>query len=126
MAKYTKVYPTGAKRLKYVTKNFLPTVKRTKGRVQHLPGARYFLKPSLGKVLIRKSGVIRRSADVEKINNQLKALKDKENHPCVECAGKPWDEFIKCVSDKMKKVIKPVAEDLGERRHGQVGLPFPM
>jgi len=48
--------------------------EQTPGRVRHLNGmGRFFIKPSLGRVLIRKSGVIRRSDKVRAINKKVAA-----------------------------------------------------
>ena len=106
MAKYTVRYPNGVERTKYTTDLTIPA-KRTKGRVQHLPGARYFIKPSLGKVIIRKSGVTRTSKRVADINAQLEAQAEKDTHPARVCGGRPWDEFVACLRREMKKLIKP-------------------
>ena len=105
MAKKTKTYPSGYSKVVYETTNLLPSPKRTKGKVQHLPGARYYIKPALGKVIIRKAGVYRRSADVVEINKKLEALKGSGRTPAELCAGKPWDEFVSCLRAEMKKVV---------------------
>jgi len=105
MAKKTKTYPSGVTKEIYETTRMLPAPKRTKGRVAHLPGARYYIKPALNKVIIRKSGVFRRSADVVEINKKLEALKGSGRTPAELCAGKPWDEFVSCLRAEMKKVV---------------------
>lgn len=103
--KKTKTYPSGYTKVVYETTSALLTPKHTKGKVQHLPGARYFIKPALGKVIIRKSGVIRRSQDVLRINSKLEGLKGTGRTPAEACAGKPWDQFVSCLRSEMKKVV---------------------
>lgn len=105
MGKVTKTYPTGITKTIYKTTKFLPTTERTPGKVAHLPGARYFIKPALNKVIIRKSGVVRRSADVVAINKKLETLRGTGRTPAEMCAGKAWGDFVKCLKTEMKKVV---------------------
>ena len=74
----------------------------TPGRVRNLLGvSRIYYKPSLGKFVIRKPGVIRRSDKVLAINRKVRA-----NPPAKKCKGKPWDEFVACLSREMEAVVK--------------------
>ena len=73
---------------------------QTPGRVRNLLGvSRIYYKPSLGKFVIRKAGVIRRSDKVIARNESVAAAK-----PAKACKGKPWGEFVTCLSEEMKKV----------------------
>ena len=114
MAKYEVTYPTGVTRVKYKTTRAGPAVQ-TPGKVKQTAFAnRVYYKPSLRKAVIRHPGVLRVSEDVRKINAQLAALAGKKEHPSFKCGGLSWPERIKCLKKEMKKVIKPVAEILGE------------
>jgi hypothetical protein len=70
-------------------------------RITSIPGARVFYKPSLGKIVFRPTNVIRSSEKVIARNRKLIAVTPK---PATACKGKPWKEFIKCLSDQMKKI----------------------
>ncbi|RSN72969.1 MAG: hypothetical protein DSO07_01075 [Thermoproteota archaeon] len=76
----------------------------TRGRVAHAAiygyRVRLYAKPSLGKAVLRKSGVHRRSEKVLRINEKVAAYK-----PASKCAGKPWDEFVKCLRKEMKAAV---------------------
>lgn len=104
MAKVTVTYPNGVTKVKYETKRLLATPQKKVGKVQHLPGARYYIKPALGKVIIRKSGVTRYSADVADINARLKAAKGTASAP-YKCGGRPWAEFVSCLSKEMAAIV---------------------
>ena len=79
-------------------------IEYTKGRVAHsyLHGKpiRIYAKPSLGKDVVRKSGVIRRSDKVRAVNEKVKAYK-----PAKYCKGvaaeKGYDAFRKCLREQM-------------------------
>ena len=92
---------------------------QTAGRVQHAQllgqAVRVYIKPSLvgaktpkGKPvktqIIRKSGVNRKSDAVIARNKKLEELKDTGKTPADLCAGKPYEEFIACLSEKMKEL----------------------
>ena len=77
-------------------------VEHTKGRVRHFVTTRFYYKPALGKIVIRKAGVTRRSDKVRAINEKLKKAPTK---PATACKGKPWDEFVKCLSEQMKSIV---------------------
>ena len=88
---------------------------RGRTRITAIPGTRVYYKPSLGKIVFRPTNVIRSSEKVIEINKKLLALKGKAEHPAKVCATKlrregktGWANFIKCLSDEMKKVITPV------------------
>lgn len=93
----------------------LTKVEHTKGRVRHFVTTRFYYKPALGQIVIRKAGVTRRSKYVRLVNQQLKALKDSPDHPARVCGRKgpkgqptPWDEFVKCLQEQMDKKIRKV------------------
>jgi len=108
MAKIQVTYPNGVTKEYYVTTEFLPSPKKTRGRTRQLGPVRFYIKDSLGKIIVRKAGVVRRSRAVEEINEQLKNLRDSDTHPAHQCGGQAWDDFIKCLSARMKEVIRPV------------------
>ena len=110
MAKVKVIYPNGVTRVKYKTTIAGPS-EQTPGKVKQSAFAnRVYYKPSLRKVVIRHPGVLRVSEDVRKINEQLRALAGKPQHPSVQCGGMSWAERIKCLKVKMKEAIKPVTE----------------
>ena len=80
----------------------MPGVEHTKGRVRHFVTTRFYYKPALGKIIIRKAGVTRRSDKVRAINEKLRTAPVK---PATKCKGKPWDEFVKCLKREMKAVV---------------------
>jgi len=63
-------------------------------------------KPSLRKPVIRHPGVMRKSDAVIARNEKLEALEGSDKHPARICAGLLWPEFIECLSDEMKKIMK--------------------
>lgn len=65
-------------------------------------GARYYYKPALGKIIIRKAGVIRRSEKVLERNIRFKEWAGGTGGAVVRCRGKPWREFIKCLKEEAK------------------------
>jgi hypothetical protein len=80
----------------------------TPGRVINTAiGSRAYFKPSIGKVVLRKPGVIRSSDVVLAVNKILEDLKSekKEELPAKKCAGKPWRQFVKCMKEEMKKTV---------------------
>ncbi|MBA7649411.1 hypothetical protein ES703_57208 [subsurface metagenome] len=71
----------------------------TAGRVRNLLGvARIYFKPSLGKFVIRKPGVIRRSEAVLARNRKI-----RDDPPAAKCKGLPWDKFVTCLAKEMPK-----------------------
>lgn len=69
----------------------------TAGRTRNVLGiTRAYFKPSLGKLVIRKPGVIRRSEKVLERNRKVRA-----SPPATKCKGKAWDEFVACLSKEM-------------------------
>lgn len=69
----------------------------TAGRVRNMLGiSRVYYKPSLGKIVIRKPGVIRRSEAVLARNRKV-----RDNPPAGKCKGKPWPEFVSCLAANM-------------------------
>jgi hypothetical protein len=61
-------------------------------------GAKAYYKPSLGKIVLRKPGVLRRSDKVIERNKKVAAAP-----PAPKCAGKPWKEFVKCLRKEMPR-----------------------
>jgi hypothetical protein len=82
-------------------------IEYTPGRVAHATilgqRVRIYAKPSLGKTIIRKSGVARKSEKVREINRVVKELK-----PAVLCKGRDIQKFRVCLSEEMKKALKKV------------------
>jgi len=77
----------------------------TGGRVKQLGGvARFYIKPALGKVIIRKSGVNRQSKRVLDRNEAARAAWSGPSGCPAISAGVPWKEFVsglaKCARDK--------------------------
>jgi len=67
---------------------------QTAGRVINTPyGTRVYFKPSLGKMVFRKPGVLRRSLKVIERNKKWAAAP-----PSPKCKGLPWKEFVRCLS----------------------------
>lgn len=64
-------------------------------------GFRVYYKPSLGKIVFRTAGVMRRSEKVIKINEQMATIK-----PASACKGKPWKEFVECLRKTLKEKMK--------------------
>jgi hypothetical protein len=83
-----------------------PKKGETVGKVAHatLLGhrLRVYAKPALGKEVIRKSGVYRRSDRVISINERLRTAAVK---PATKCKGRPWAEFVECLSREMKAIV---------------------
>jgi len=72
---------------------------QTKGRVKTLFGvARMYIKPALGKLIIRKSGVNRESAKVLERNEKARAAWEGSGGCPATCGGQPWDEFVSCLA----------------------------
>jgi len=76
-----------------------PKKGATTGRVRGtaIPGTRVYYKPALGKIVFRPTNVIRSSDRVIQRNKNFATIK-----PAASCKGKPWKEFIKCMSDVLK------------------------
>ena len=86
----------------------MATKGRTYGRPNTPWGSKIYFKPSMGRVIARKPGVLRKSDDVLAINKVLEDLKGSSDHPATKCKGKPggWKEFVSCLRDEMKKALK--------------------
>jgi hypothetical protein len=82
-----------------------PKKGATKGRtrITAIPGTRVYYKPALGKVVFRPTNVIRSSSKVIERNKLLIEAKEK---PATKCKGKPWRQFIDCLSKEMKGLKK--------------------
>jgi hypothetical protein len=76
---------------------------QTRGRPNTPVGAKAFYKPTLGKLILRKPGVLRRSEKVIARNEKVAAAK-----PAAACKGiaaeKGWKKFVTCLREQMKKV----------------------
>jgi hypothetical protein len=71
----------------------------TRGRVINTPyGTRVYFKPTLRKIVFRKPGVHRRSKNVLARNEKVAVAK-----PAAKCKGLPWEKFVTCLSEQMKK-----------------------
>jgi hypothetical protein len=116
MARYKVKYPSGVELEKYKTTHIGALVE-TKGKVFQRPNKSrfYFSKVPAKGFAMRKSGVARKSEDVRAINAQLEAIRHTDSAPAVICAGKPWDEFVKCLKSEMSDLIKPVAAEGGTK-----------
>jgi len=81
---------------------------RTYGRPNTPWGTKVYFKPSMGRVIGRKPGVVRRSKAVLEINKVLEDLKGKAEHPATKCKGKPggWREFVSCLRSEMKAALR--------------------
>lgn len=99
--KYVVRYPNGATATKYITTDIVSSPKRTRGKSKILGGVVKFIIRE-GKLVPRFPGVTRRSAKVVDINDRLRNLKGSTDHPAVQCAGKPWKEFLSCMSKTFK------------------------
>jgi hypothetical protein len=55
-------------------------------------GTKVFYRPSMGKVIFRKPGVLRRSTRVLAANRDWAA-----NPPAAKCKDKPWKAFVACL-----------------------------
>ncbi len=69
---------------------------QTRGHANTPFGTKVFYKPSLGKVVFRKPGVLRRSEKVLARNRKVRA-----DPPAPACKGLPWDEFTACLATEM-------------------------
>jgi hypothetical protein len=76
---------------------------RGRTRITSIPGTRVYYKPALGKIVFRPTNVIRSSDNVIARNKLLREATEK---PATKCKGRPWKEFIKCLSEEMKKLGK--------------------
>lgn len=71
----------------------------TRGRVKTLFGvARMYIKPAMGKLIIRKSGVNRQSAKVLQRNEAARKAWSGEDGCPATCGGQPWDKFVSCLA----------------------------
>jgi len=69
---------------------------RYPGKANSAYGVKWFYKPSLGKVVGRYPGVNRKSQKVLERNKTMRAKK-----PASACKGKPWSEFVACLSEQL-------------------------
>ena len=69
---------------------------QTRGHANTPFGTKVYYKPSLGKVVFRKPGVLRRSEAVLARNKKVRAAP-----PAPKCEGLPWDEFTVCLAENM-------------------------
>ena len=85
----------------------------TPGRVAHVnilgQRVRLYGKPSLGKTIPRKAGVIRTSMNVLAINEAMAALK-----PAKACKGKHFYDrsFQRCLREQLKGIKAAAAKKL--------------
>ena len=83
----------------------MATLGRTYGRPNTPFGSKVYYKPSMGRIIFRIPGVIRKSEKVLAINAKLEALRGSPDHPATKCKGRSWRQFIACLRAEMKKVI---------------------
>jgi len=77
---------------------------RTPGSVMHtVTDHRLYLKPSLGKPVIRTRGVNRTSAAVLERNKTFASAMGGPGGAVVSCRGRPWPEFIACLKQKARE-----------------------
>ena len=69
---------------------------RYAGKANSAFGVKWFYKPSLGKVVGRLPGVLRKSEKVMARNEEI-----RKAPPASKCEGKPWDEFVACLAENM-------------------------
>lgn len=70
---------------------------RYPGKANSAYGVKWYMKPALGKVVGRTPGVLRRSDKVLERNKVMRAKK-----PASACKGKPWDQFVACLSEQLR------------------------
>lgn len=76
--------------------------ERSPGKiVAPFAGFRVYYKPSIGKIVFRAAGVMRRSEKVVAINKKFATIK-----PSVACKGRPWKKFVKCLREQLKGKLK--------------------
>lgn len=85
-----------------------PGAGETLGNPNTPVGVKVFYRPTMGKLILRKPGVYRRSKKVLKINEQLEAVAGKPTAPATKCKGRPWKDFVKCLKKEMKALVRPV------------------
>jgi hypothetical protein len=71
---------------------------QTAGRPNTPFGTKVYYKPSLGKVVFRKPGVIRRSTKVIERNKKVAA-----SPPAGKCKGLAWKQFVACLRKEMPR-----------------------
>jgi hypothetical protein len=55
-------------------------------------GSKVYYKPSMGRIIFRKPGVLRRSTRVLERNRKWAA-----SPPSPKCKGLPWKQFVACL-----------------------------
>ena len=80
----------------------MATPGRTHGRPNSPFGVKWYFKPSMGRVIGRIPGVVRKSASVLAVNEVLENLAGKDNHPATQCGGRAWKDFVSCLRRQMK------------------------
>jgi len=83
----------------------MASLGRTYGRPNTPFGSKVYYKPSMGRIIFRIPGVVRRSEKVLAINAKLEAVAGTPDAPATKCKGKPWREFVKCLKYEMKRLI---------------------
>jgi len=102
----------------------MATPGRTHGRPNSPFGVKWYFKPSMGRVIGRIPGVVRKSASVLAVNEVLENLAGQANHPATQCGGKAWKDFITCLRQKMKALnIKSHVVSRAPQIAEQYGIP---
>lgn len=94
----------------------MATPGRTYGKPNSAVGVKWYFKPSMGRLIGRIPGVVRKSAKVLAVNALLEEKAGKAEHPAVKCHGKSWKDFISCMRKNMKNLI--TKEKVSEKASG--------
>lgn len=92
-------------------------MSETPGKVRQMVGStRLYIKPTLGKVIIRKSGVRRVSDKVLARNEAFVRWAGGAGGAVVSCRGKPWPEYIRCLKTEAKELGPGTSKTLAYRK----------
>jgi len=77
---------------------------RTAGNPNSDIGVKWYYKPSMGRLIGRIPGVVRKSAAVLAVNAVLEGHRGAES-PAAKCHGLPWKRFVSCLRKEMKELM---------------------
>jgi len=100
---------------------------RTPGRPNSAVGVKWYYKPSLGKMIGRMPGVVRKSASVLAVNMVLEGRAGGAEHPAVKCHGRSWKDFIACMRKEMRDLMgrtKAEREANARKLSEEYGIPI--
>ncbi|MEM1562743.1 MAG: hypothetical protein QXV75_07160 [Candidatus Bathyarchaeia archaeon] len=101
----------------------MATPGRTYGRPNSAVGVKWYFKPSMGRLIGRIPGVVRKSAKVLAVNAILEEKRGKD-HPASKCHGKDWKNFVSCLRKEMKDIMKKdVIESKASEIAGKYNIP---